>query len=143
MTISSKVLAAVATLAIGVFPAWSQDVLLRTQAVGSDVGDLTDVAAWVNTMSISGSHTLIIVGEITAPTPCHTATTQFAGLEKSNPPVYLVDVDLVPPPEGTICLEVLTDIEFRYEQPNYAETAEEAKVSSDQTSVVVPITTAS
>lgn len=120
----------------------AQEMMLEMQEVGRDVGTLTDVSAWVNVMDIGGVHTLIVVGEVTAPTPCYTASATFAGLDKSNPPVYLVHVALNPPPSKVICIQKISDVPFRYEQPNYAEMSEQAKVSTDQYSVVVGITIA-
>src|SRR5580704_13544253 len=91
---------------------------MQSNAQGTKVGELSDLHAWVDKMP-PGPASIHATGKITAPTPCYDALAEFAGLDKSNPPIYLVKVTLRQRPGG--CIEVLTNIAFSYVQPNYAD----------------------
>lgn len=103
-----------------------------------DIGDVKEVVAWVNLMPGPGrTPTLHVTGKVTAPTPCHEVLAEFAGLDKSEPPVYRIEVTLRE--GGDLCPDVLTDKEFRYIERNYAGTAATVRVSSDTDSETAPI----
>ena len=102
------------------------------------VGDVKNVVAWVDLMPGPGrTPTLHVTGKVTAPTPCHEVLAEFAGLEKSEPPVYLVEVTLR---EGAgICPQVLTDRDFHYIERNYGGAAKSVRVFSDSESETAKI----
>jgi hypothetical protein len=109
---------------------------MQSHAQAKKVGELSDLHAWVDKMP-PGPASIHAAGKITAPTPCYDALAEFAGLDKSNPPIYLVKVTLRQRPGA--CIEVLTDIPFSYAQPNYADNAEKMTISSAQDSKTIPI----
>jgi hypothetical protein len=105
-------------------------------AQGMKVGELKDLSAWVNKMP-PGPYSLHAAGKITAPTPCYDALAVYAGDDKSNPPVYRVKITLLQHPG--ICIQKLTDISFRYSQPNYVGNDASMTIFSDQDSKTIPI----
>jgi hypothetical protein len=108
-------------------------------AQGMKVGELKDLYAWVNKMP-PGPPSIIAIGRITAPTPCYDALADYAGDSKSNPPIYRVKVTLhLQQPPGVMCIQRLTDIQFRYRQPNYVGNHEKMEIFSDQDSKTIPI----
>jgi hypothetical protein len=103
------------------------------------VGELKDLGAWVNQMP-PGPPSINAIGKITAPTPCYEALADYAGDSKSNPPIYRVKVTLqLQQPPGVFCIQRLTDIQFRYRQPNYVGTHQMMEIFSDQDSKTIPI----
>ncbi|WP_186396102.1 hypothetical protein [Stappia sp. TSB10GB4] len=103
-----------------------------------DVGDVKEVAAWVNLMPGPGrTPTLHVTGTVTAPTPCHEVVAEFGGLDPSQPPVYRVRIRFRQEPG--LCPQVLTDKAFRHSERNYAGTATTVRVSSDTDSETAPI----
>ena len=111
---------------------------IQSNAQATKVGELSELHAWVDKMP-PGPASIHATGKITAPTPCYDAVAEFAGLDKSNPPIYLVKVTLRQRPG--VCIEVLTNIGFSYVQPNYADNAEKMTISSEQDSKTIPIET--
>jgi hypothetical protein len=109
---------------------------IQSNAQATKVGELSELHAWVDKMP-PGPASIHATGKITAPTPCYDAVAEFAGLEKSNPPIYLVKVTLRQRPG--VCIEVLTNIAFSYVQPNYADNAEKMTIFSEQDSKTIPI----
>jgi hypothetical protein len=105
-------------------------------AQGMKVGDLKDLSAWVNKMP-PGPYSLHAIGKITAPTPCYDAFAEYAGDDKSNPPVYRVKITLRQHPG--ICIQKLTDLPFRYTQFNYVGNHANITIFSDQDSKTIPI----
>jgi hypothetical protein len=103
------------------------------------IGDLDDLMAWVTTMP-PGPATLHVIGEVKAPTPCHDAVADYAGDDKSNPPVYRLKVTWVARPG--MCIQKASDIQFRYTQPNYAGSYKEIEVFTDSDKDAVTIETA-
>ena len=106
------------------------------QSGAKKVGEIKEPYAWVNKMP-PGPPSLHAVGLITAPTPCYEAVTDYAGDLRSNPPVYRIKVTLHQRPG--LCPQVLTDIPFRYTQPNYAGNHDRAEIFSDQDSKTIPL----
>jgi len=109
---------------------------IQSHAQGTKLGELSDLHAWVDKMP-PGPASIHATGKITAPTPCYDALAEFAGLDKSNPPIYLVKVTLRQRPGA--CIQVLTNIAFTYVQPNYADNAEKMTIFSEQDSKTIPI----
>ncbi|WP_249694419.1 hypothetical protein [Stappia sp. WLB 29] len=103
-----------------------------------DVGDVKEVAAWVDLMPGPGrTPTLHVTGTVTVPTPCHEVMAEFAGIETSEPPVYLVEVTLR---EGAgPCPQVLTDMKFHYIERSYAGAARTVRVFSGSDSEMAKI----
>jgi hypothetical protein len=88
------------------------------------VGTISDLKAWKNLQG-PDRPSLHVIGRITAMNACFDSATSFAGLSKSNPPIYIIKVDLVPR-HGMFCIQVEgqeRDIDFRYDDPNYTEQA--------------------
>jgi hypothetical protein len=109
---------------------------MQSNAQGTKVGELSELHAWVDKMP-PGPASIHATGKITAPTPCYDALAEFAGLDKSNPPIYLVKVTLRQRPGA--CIDVLSNIAFSYVQPNYADNAEKMSIFSEQDSKTIPI----
>jgi hypothetical protein len=109
---------------------------IQANAQGTTLSELYDLHAWVDKMP-PGPASIHATGKITAPTPCYDAVVEFAGLDKSNPPIYLVKVTLRPRPG--VCIQVIANIAFSYAQPNYADNAEKMTIFSDQDSKTIPI----
>ena len=105
-------------------------------AQGMKVGELKALHAWAN-KTPPGPFSLHAVGTVTAPTPCYEAVGEYAGDDKSNPPVYRVKITVRQLPGN--CVQKLADIPFRYGQPNYAGTHAQMTIFSDQDSKTVPI----
>lgn len=105
-------------------------------AEATKVGELKDLSAWANKMP-PGPFSLHAIGKITAPTPCYDATAEYAGDDKSNPPVYRLKISLRQHPG--ICIQKLTDIPFRYAQSNYVGNHANMTIFSDQDSKTIPI----
>jgi len=95
------------------------------------------LSAWVNKMPPTPD-SLHVVGWIVAPTPCYETATTYEGESKSNPPVYRIKVSLIEP-RGVICIQRISPIRFRYDQPNYSGTNEEAEVFSESDSKLTKI----
>jgi hypothetical protein len=108
-------------------------------ALSQDVGTIQadKLAAWVNKMP-PGPFSIYVIGTITAPTPCHQAITSYQGDSKSEPPIYRVKVTIVEQP-GVICIQKISDIDFRYDQPNYVGNHQEMEIFSDADSKTVKI----
>jgi len=109
---------------------------IQLNAQGMKVGQLSDLHAWINKMP-PGPPSIHATGKITAPTPCYDALAEFAGLNKSNPPIYRVKVTLRQRPG--VCIEVLSDVPFSYAQPNYVDNAEQMTIFSEQDSKTITI----
>ncbi|MBI1975659.1 MAG: hypothetical protein HYS59_01510 [Candidatus Vogelbacteria bacterium] len=62
----------------------------------------------------NGLHTY--KGSITAPTPCHTLTHRLRQTQPT-PVQVTIDFTITPPPDGTICTQVLADIPFEVSFP--------------------------
>jgi len=107
-------------------------------AQAKKVGELKDLGAWINKMP-GVQPSIHATGMITAPTPCFNAFTEYAGDDKSNPPIYQVKVTLRPIPGVAACIQKLTDISFFYMQPNYAGTHKQMTIFSDQDSKTISI----
>jgi hypothetical protein len=105
-------------------------------AQGMKVGELKDLSAWVNKMP-PGPFSLYAIGKITAPTPCYDALAEYAGEDKSNPPVYRIKITLRQHPGN--CIQKLSDISFRYAQPNYVGNDANMTIFSDQDSKTIAI----
>jgi hypothetical protein len=112
--------------------------LQQAGAQGTKLGELSDLHAWVDKMP-PGPASIHATGKITAPTPCYDALAEFAGLDKSNPPVYLVKVTLRQRP--AVCIQVVSNIAFSYAPPNYVDDAKEMRIFSEQDSKLVSIET--
>lgn len=103
-----------------------------------EVGDVKEVAAWVNLMPGPGrTPTLHVTGTVTAPTPCHEVVAEVGGLDPSQPPVYRVIIRFRQEPGP--CPQVPTDKTFRYSERNYAGAATSVQVSSQTDSKTVPL----
>jgi hypothetical protein len=104
-------------------------------ASGDKVGELSDVHAWVDKMPGTQA-SLHITGLITAPTPCHEATTE----EVADPTGadFSIAVAIEDPPAGSMCIQVLSDIQFNFEKPSDAG-RETATVTSQADNVTVDI----
>jgi hypothetical protein len=111
---------------------------MQSNAQGTKLGELSDLHAWVDKMP-PGPASIHATGKITAPTPCYDALAEFAGLDKSNPPIYLVKVTLRQRPGPGACIQVVSNIAFSYSQPNYTDNAEKMTIFSDQDSKTIPI----
>src|SRR5580700_3517026 len=98
---------------------------MQSNAQGTKVGEISDLHAWVDKMP-PGPASIHAIGKITAPTPCYDALAEFAGLDKSNPPIYLVKVTLRQRPG--VCIQVISNVAFSYAQPNYADNAEKMTI---------------
>ena len=109
---------------------------MQSDAQGTKLGELSDLHAWVDKMP-PGPASIHATGKITAPTPCYDALAEFAGLDKSNPPIYLVKVTLRLRPG--VCIQVISNVAFSYAQPNYADNAEKMTIFSEQDSKTIPI----
>ncbi len=109
---------------------------IQSHAQGTKLGELSDLHAWVDKMP-PGPASIHATGKITAPTPCYDALAEFAGLDKSNPPIYLVKVTLKQRPD--VCIQVISNVAFSYAQPNYADNAETMTIFSEQDSKTIPI----
>jgi hypothetical protein len=109
---------------------------IQSNAQGTSLSELYDLHAWVDKMP-PGPASIHATGKITAPTPCYDALAEFAGLDNSNPPIYLVKVTLRPRPG--VCIQVVSNVAFSYVQPNYADNAEKMTIFSDQDSKTMPI----
>ena len=109
---------------------------IQSNAQGTTLSELYDLHAWIDKMP-PGPASIHATGKITAPTPCYDAVAEFAGLDNSNPPIYLVKVTLRPRPG--VCIQVVSNVAFSYVQPNYADNAEKMTMFSDQDSKTIPI----
>jgi hypothetical protein len=109
---------------------------IQSNAQGATLSELYDLHAWIDKMP-PGPASIHATGKITAPTPCYDAVAEFAGLDKSNPPIYLVKVTLRPRPG--VCIQVVSNVAFSYVQPNYADNAEKMTMFSDQDSKTITI----
>ena len=76
-------------------------------------------------------------GMIMAPNPCYDALVAFAGMDKSNPPIYRVKVTLQE--QHGFCIQAFADIPFSYRQWNYAGRAAKITIFSGSDSKTVPI----
>lgn len=103
-----------------------------------DVGDIKEVAAWVNMMPGPGrTPTLHVTGKVTAPTPCHEVLAEFAGIETSEPSIYRIEVTFR---EGAgVCPQVLTDRDFHYIERTYGGAAKTVRVFSGSDSETAKI----
>lgn len=110
-----------------------------TAAFSQNVGTIQadKLAVWVNKMP-PGPSSIHATGTITAPTPCHQTMTSYEGDSKSEPPIYRVKVTIVAQP-GVICIQKISDVDFRYDQPNYVGNHAEMEVFSDTDSKTVKI----
>lgn len=128
---NSLAAAAVATLMV-------TDASIATAQDGAamKLGELKDLIAWANKMP-PGPFSLNLKGEITAPTPCYEAAAEYAGDDKSNPPIYRVRITLIQKPG--ICIQKLTDIHFSYTQQNYVGNHQKMDVFSDKDSKIIAI----
>jgi hypothetical protein len=104
-------------------------------AAGDKVGELSDVHAWVNRMP-GAQASLHITGLITAPTPCHEAAAEETS--GSTATDFRIDVAIKDPPAGSMCIQVLSDIQFNFETPASG-SPETATVTSDADSKTVDI----
>lgn len=105
-----------------------------------NVGEITKVIAWKNTMGPEPP-TLHVIGKIFAPTPCHEVRCVYVGDDKTNPPVYILELRFVAPPAR--CATVIWEKEFQYEQQNFAGVHQEVEVRSTLVSVRAAIQTVS
>lgn len=106
------------------------------------VGSFTEVFAWVNALPGPGSNkSLNVKGRVGAGTICHKASTKYVGDDKSNPPIYTIEVTtyLIP---GTNCIQRTGWVDFEFTQPNYTWVYAEVKVMTDIDSMTVKIDTA-
>ena len=107
-------------------------------AAGDTVGALSDVHAWVNKMPGPGAQaTLHVTGLITAPTPCHEAKAEEAA--DSDTTDLRIAVAIAEPPAGSMCIAVLSDIQFRFEKPANGAAPGEVTVGSEADSVTVDV----
>ena len=100
------------------------------------IGDLKDLIAWANKM-LPGPFSLHAKGEVTAPTPCHDAIAEYAGEDKSNPPIYRLKVTLIQKPG--VCIQRLSDIPFAYTQQNYLGNHQKMEIFTDKDSKIIAI----
>jgi hypothetical protein len=103
-------------------------------AAGDKVGVLSDVHAWVNRMP-GAQAVLHVMGLITAPTPCHEAIAEEAA--GSTATDFRIEVSIKDPPAGSMCIAVLSDIQFRFEKPADAVIPKTATVVSEADSKAV------
>jgi hypothetical protein len=108
----------------------------QSSAQGRKVGDLSNLHGWINRMP---PHVASInaTGMIMAPNPCFDALAEFAGIDKSNPSIYLVKITLQD--DHNYCIQVLTDIPFSYRQWNYAGRATKMTIFSESDSKTIPL----
>ena len=92
----------------------------------ANVGEIVDLKAWKNTMPMA-TPSLHVTGLVWAPTPCHDVIATHTGDTKSNPPTYLLRVDLHQQPK--ICIQMLSMVRFHYIENNYAGNHDKISVS--------------
>ena len=119
-------------------------ILLSSPSLAQDwkVGTILDdkehpLYAWANKMPPTPD-SLHVRGWIVAPTPCYGTVTTYEGDSKSDPPIYRIKISLVEP-RDVICIQLISPVPFRYDQPNYTGTHQEAEVFSESNSKIKKI----
>lgn len=85
----------------------------------SEAEKCKSLSAWVDKMPGPRKRpTLYVSAIVNAPTPCHQPYATYVGDEKTNPPVYLLQLGFTAGSE--MCPQVEADRELRYVQPNYS-----------------------
>jgi hypothetical protein len=110
------------------------------QEAMKNVGDIVRAIAWKHVL-LPGQPILRVHGSIVAATPCHDALCVYLGDLKTNPPIYLLEVRLRELQEA--CTPVLWEIEFRYEQQNFAGVHEEVELLTSSGTTRIGIQTVS
>ncbi len=106
------------------------------QAQDAAVGDLSELAAWINRMP-GGAPRLHVIGEITAPTPCYDVVAEFAGETAAIPSTYRLEVSLRP--QDGICIQRVQALEFHFTADDYQGNANEVEVISGDRRETIPI----
>ena len=85
----------------------------------SEADKCKSLYSWVDrTPDPKKTATLYVIAIVNAPTPCHEPFAHYIGDKKSNPPIYLLELNFFTRPVA--CAEVETDRELKYTQPNYS-----------------------
>jgi len=85
----------------------------------SEADKCKSLYSWVDkTPEPKRTPTLHVIAIVNAPTPCHDPFASYIGDKKSNPPVYLLELNYSVHPG--VCAEVEIDRELNYTQPNYS-----------------------
>lgn len=119
------------SLAFGVCAA----VLLAGAAFSQElnVGAISEPYAWLDKQGPEAGPRLHVIGLVTVRNACFEAVASYAGETKSIPSTLLIRVDIVAK-DGVMCTQVEgqeRNVEFRYDDPSYAGSADTVQISTE------------
>ncbi len=108
------------------------------QAVAAEkVGAITYLVAWRNTQPPNNK--IIVIGRITSPNPCYKAEAEpLMSSDKS-----LLKIKITLKPDGDICIQKISDVDFRYERDGTGNNYTDVETSSETDIKKAPIGIAS